>query len=128
MQVGELAARAGISPDAIRLYEARGLLQADRRGNGYRDFPETALPMVRLIRQAQALGFTLREIGDVVGSLQGELSADQVAAILVDRISEIDRRIAEMTELRRVLSRRLAAVCPIGIGAGGARQRAKPRP
>lgn len=102
MQIGRLARAAGVSVDTIRLYEARGMIRADRRANGYRDFTDEALVVVRLIRQGQALGFSLREIAEVLHGLQGEMSAEAVTDLLVARIA------AEILASRRC---RRCAVC-----------------
>ncbi len=54
MQIGELAAATGLSRDALRFYEARGLLTARRRGNGYRDYPPEAVEWLCYLRTAQS--------------------------------------------------------------------------
>lgn len=113
MQVGVLARTAGVSVDAIRLYEARGLIRSERRANGYRDFPDTALDLVRLIRLGQGLGFSLAEIAEVLRGLGTGLSAEAVAALLAERIAELDARIGRMQELRGMLVARMTAACPI---------------
>lgn len=92
------------------------MIRADRRANGYRDFTDEALVVVRLIRQGQALGFSLREIAEVLHGLQGEMSAEAVTDLLVARIAEVDTRIASLQALRGLLDMRLQAVCPLGIG------------
>src|SRR3712207_2910410 len=55
MQIGELAAATGLSRDTLRFYEARGLLTARRRGNGYRDYPPEAVEWLCYLRTAQSL-------------------------------------------------------------------------
>lgn len=62
MQIGELALATGLSPDALRYYERRGLLRARRRGNGYREYPLEAVEWLGYVRTAQGLGFSLAEI------------------------------------------------------------------
>ena len=118
MRIGVLARAAEVSVDAVRLYEARGLIRADRRANGYRDFPDEALAVVRLIRQGQRLGFTLRDIGEVLANLNGGGSAQDVAALLTTRIAEVNARIASLHALRGLLEAQLQAACPLGIGRG----------
>lgn len=98
MRIGELARRAGVSPDTLRFYEARGLIAADRRSNGYRDYPTGELARLALIRQAKALGFSLAEIGVLLDQIGGEPA--EVAALLQPKLDEIDARIAAMTSLR----------------------------
>jgi MerR family copper efflux transcriptional regulator len=118
MRIGVLARKVGVSVDAIRLYEARGLIRADRRGNGYRDFPEATLELLRLIRLGQSLGFSLAEIGEVLREVGGGMAAEEVAALLGQRIAAVDARIAALQELRGLLSARLQAACPLLVSAG----------
>jgi MerR family copper efflux transcriptional regulator len=118
MRIGELAERAGVSCDTLRLYERQGLIQADRRANGYRDFPAQMLEVVQLIRLAQSLGFTLAEIGGLMRGMAGAMSQEEVAALLRDKLAEIDGRIAGLQELRGVIAARLEQACPLGWGTG----------
>ena len=116
MKIGELSAATGVSRDALRLYERRGLIRADRRDNGYRDYPETAETLVGIIRQAQALGFTLAEIGEITASLSsGHLGSDAIAALLRDKIALLDARLQQMTDLRALLLDRLETACPLQL-------------
>ena len=62
MYIGEIARLAGTSPKALRHYEALGLLGDVRRSGAYRVYTQQDLAQVRLIRQAQALGFRLAEL------------------------------------------------------------------
>jgi MerR family transcriptional regulator, copper efflux regulator len=118
MRIGVLARMADVSVDALRLYEARGLIRADRRANGYRDFPDITPDLVRLIRLGQRLGFTLAEIGDVLRGLRGGLPLDEVRGLLEARIATVDRRIADLQSLRQMLSDRLDAACPLILPTG----------
>jgi MerR family transcriptional regulator, copper efflux regulator len=119
MRIGTLARSVGVSVDAIRIYEARGLIRSDRRSNGYRDFPEVTVEQVRLIRLGQSLGFSLAEIGDVLRGVTGSLPAEEVRALLAERVSAVDNRIANLTELRGLLSARMEAACPLVLTVSG---------
>lgn len=66
-RIGALAALTGATPKALRLYEAEGLLPAPRRQGTYRVYDALHLDTVRLIRTAQALGFSLRELKALAG-------------------------------------------------------------
>ena len=118
MRIGRLAGEVGVSVDAVRIYERMGLVRAVRAPNGYRDFPDEAVTILRLVRQAQALGFSLREIGRVLGGLDGTLPVEDVRALLTDRIAAVDRQLQELTALRALLAARLSDVCALGLGPG----------
>lgn len=125
MQIGELAEATGISRDTLRYYEKRGLLQARRGSNGYRDYPAEAADLLRYIRTAQALGFTLQEIEADLPLLAapGGDSAAAVRAALQAKLAEIDRRIDGLQGLRGELARRITeqmAECPLRAGAASA--------
>ena len=107
LRIGDLAARAGVSVDALRYYERRGLLRpTGRRASGYREYPPEAAGLVRFIKRAQALGFSLAEVEELV-----RLRADarQPAAALAARdvarakIEDIDERVRQLTALRGAL-------------------------
>jgi len=118
MQIGELAEATGISRDTLRYYEKRGLLQARRGSNGYRDYPAEAADWLRYIRTAQALGFTLQEIEADLPLLMAPASdsAAAIRAALQAKMAEIDRRIDGLQALRGELARRITAQmaeCPL---------------
>jgi DNA-binding transcriptional MerR regulator len=117
MQIGELAAATGLSRDALRFYEARGLLSARRRGNGYRDYPAEAVEWLCYLRTAQALGFTLAEIEQGMPLLADPAtSSTELRAALERKLADIDARIAGLAQLRTALALRLAeplGACPL---------------
>jgi len=114
MRIGELAAQAGLSTDAIRFYERRGLLDSRRLPNGYRDFPAEAVPWLRYVRTAQALGFSLAEIARVGERLRDAPdTAAELSALFAEKIRLIDSRMAELTALRAELAARVDTGCPL---------------
>lgn len=67
LTIGQLAKMAGVHVQTVRYYERRNLLQpTDRKASGYRMYGDDALKRLRFIKNAQALGFTLREINDLL--------------------------------------------------------------
>jgi MerR family transcriptional regulator, copper efflux regulator len=125
MQIGELAEATGISRDTLRYYEKRGLLAARRGSNGYRDYPAEAADLLRYIRTAQALGFTLQEIEADLPLLSAPAgdSAAALRAALQAKLAEIDRRIDGLQALRGALAHRLSvqlADCPLRPGEAAA--------
>src|SRR5712692_10060167 len=106
-QIGELAARSGITPDALRYYERLGLLQAPRRTRGgFRVYPAETLDRLRFIKQAQTVGLTLHEIGELVGYQdQGGLRrCRHVRDLLRGKLVELQAKIMELEEFRNTLS------------------------
>ncbi|WP_411280453.1 heavy metal-responsive transcriptional regulator [Gemmatimonas sp.] len=121
LRIGDLAALAGVSADTLRYYERRGLLQpASRRASGYREFPPEAARLVRFIKHAQALGFSLAEVEELIrlrasGQPGPGLEARHVA---VAKIRDIDERVRQLGALRTALAG-LVAQCDQTCGADG---------
>lgn len=111
LQIGDLAARTGVSIDTVRYYERRRLLPpASRTGGGYRLFPAETVERIRFIKQAQGLGFTLDEIGQLLsGDGKGAEECRDVRDLLRAKLSELDERMTAMREFRKTLARQLAA-------------------
>lgn len=104
MRIGELAARAGASTRALRYYEARGLLRADRGANGYRAYDETELRVVREIRSLLEVGLDLDDTRPFVACLRaghetGDVCPDSVA-VLRRKLAELDGCLARLTAIR----------------------------
>lgn len=114
LSIGDLANATGVSRDGLRFYEARGLLRARRRSNGYRAYPSEAVELVRYIRTAQQLGFTLAEIGEGMAQVWQQPDTDAaVTALLRDKLSAIDARIVSLQATRDALAARLGMPCPL---------------
>src|SRR2546426_191926 len=94
MRIGEFARKAGMEAQTIRLYERRRILPAPRRtASGYRIYETADLENLRLVQRCQELGFTLREIRELLGLHRA------VAALTTERPQEM-RRIAELARQR----------------------------
>lgn len=91
MYFGELAQRAGATPKAIRLYESMGLLGRVVRRGAYRVYTEQHVTQVRLIKQAQAMGFKLAEVAP---SMQG----GRVEPDWATMAEQVDQRRAEIAQ------------------------------
>jgi DNA-binding transcriptional MerR regulator len=104
MRIGELARRAGASARSIRYYEEQGLLVARRRDNGYRDYDEADLLLVREIRSLLVNGFDLDEIRPFVDCLHAGIQARRACPGGIDvyrrKLEELDSRIRELQDLR----------------------------
>ncbi|MEU9509134.1 redoxin family protein [Micromonospora sp. NPDC048170] len=111
MRIGELARRAGVTPKAVRHYESLGLIVAARKANGYRDFREHDVRLVREIRLLGQLGIRADRTRPFLECLAaGGEHADDCPASLAgyrDAIDDLTGRIAELTARRTALTRRL---------------------
>lgn len=107
LKIGELARAADVGVETIRYYERRGLLaRPPRRASGYRQYPPQAVHRVRFIRRAQALGFTLREIEELLAlRVDDERSCADVRALARAKLEDIERRVAELQQMGRALER-----------------------
>ena len=103
--IGFAAKTAGIKVDTVRYYESEGLLsKAARTASGYRLYTELDVERLRFIRQAKALGFTLKDIADLLRFQDGEVSREQVRVLAKARIDDLTRKIQELTAIRDALS------------------------
>ena len=111
LQIGEVAARAGVSIDTVRFYERRRLLPpAARTGGGFRLFPAETVKRIRFIKEAQGLGFSLEEIERLLtGGGKGAAECRGVRDLLRATLTELDERMKAMGEFRETLARHLAA-------------------
>lgn len=114
MQIGTLASETGLSRDALRFYEERGLIRSTRSANSYRSYAPETVQLVGYIRTAQRLGFSLAEIGENLPALwSSDTPVQAVAALLAEKVNMIDRKIEELAELKRALLERVTQVCPL---------------
>ena len=106
MTVGALARAASCTPHTVRFYEREGLLlPPPRTSAGYRRYGQDALDRLRFIEGAQRLGLRLREIRDLLKVRdEGSCPCGEAAVLLRDRITELDRQIDELVELRGTLA------------------------
>lgn len=105
MNIGKLADATGVSPDTLRYYEKEGLIAPPKRaGNGYRHYDESHVSRVGFVRSAQALGFSLAEIREIVPQLDaGTFRRHEIEARLHTKLAEIDAHIRQLEHLRREL-------------------------
>ncbi|MFP3978909.1 MULTISPECIES: MerR family transcriptional regulator [Marinobacter] len=105
MKISELELHTGVSRHTLRYYEKQGLLrEVSRRDNNYRDYPEQAVQRVHMVRQLKDLGFSLKEIGDVLDALRKDtLDCAQGALLMAQKRAVVDEKIAELKSLRQML-------------------------
>lgn len=104
MNIGSAAQQSGLPPKTIRYYEDIGLLTADRAANGYRDYSSEDVHRLRFLQRSRSLGFSVEECRQLLSLYtdRDRASAD-VKAIAIEKLGEIDRKIAELTGLRELL-------------------------
>lgn len=105
LKIGDVARRAGITVDAVRFYERRGVLPAPvRRASGYRQYSKATIERIRFAKSLQALGFTLDEIADVLRAVDaGVASCERERPRFETVLARIDEKIGELSAIRRDL-------------------------
>ena len=104
MNIGDASERSGLPPKTIRYYEDIQLLKPARGGNGYRDYSNEDIHRLRFLQRSRSLGFSVEECRQLL-SLYGDKARESadVKAIAEARLTEIDRKIAELQGLRKTL-------------------------
>jgi MerR family copper efflux transcriptional regulator len=107
MRIGELAERTGVSVQTVRYYERRGLLpKPDRTTSGYRAYDTGDLQRLGFILRAKTLGFTLSEIAELLDlRVDPHSTADDVRRRAREKIADVEARMRDLRQIRRVLSR-----------------------
>lgn len=110
--IGEAAARSGVSAKMLRHYESLGLLpQVARTEAGYRLYSDKEVHTLRFIRRARDLGFSIAEITELLKLWQNRgRASSEVKRIALAHVADLDRRLAEMTAMKRSLEA-LASCC-----------------
>ncbi|MDZ7936847.1 MAG: MerR family transcriptional regulator [Rhodoferax sp.] len=103
MLIGQLAQLAGTTPKAIRLYETKGLLGSVPRNGVYRTYSDKHLTQVRLIRQAQGMGFKLADVAQSMHSQRAEPDWARMAEMVDARRVAIAQQIQQLRQLDRQL-------------------------
>lgn len=121
MNIGEAAQASGLPAKTIRYYEDIGLVVADRRGNGYRDYAQEHVYKLRFVQRARSLGFSVDECRNLLSLYEDRQRASaEVKQLAETRLADIDRKIEELRSMRDTLSRLVDACrgdhrpdCPI---------------
>jgi DNA-binding transcriptional MerR regulator len=121
MRIGELAGRVGVNPKTIRYYESIGVLpEPERTASGYRDYDEGYVDRLTFVRTAQRLGIMLDEVREILTFRQrGEAPCGYVRQVLDTQVASIDRRIAELQQMRSQLVELVAEADSLPPAAAG---------
>ena len=113
LTVGELAARSGVAPSALRFYEERGLIEAERTAAGHRRFERAMIRRVAFVVFAQRVGLSLEEIGAELERLPSGRTPRRAdwAKLSASWTARIDERIAELERLREGLTECIGCGC-----------------
>lgn len=112
LTIGQLAREAGVNRETIRFYERRGLItKPPRPASGYRLYPTETVRRVRFIRHAKELGFSLKEISELLSlRLDPEVTCIEVKKRAEDKLRDIEGKIQALQGMRGVLAE-LAGEC-----------------
>jgi MerR family transcriptional regulator, copper efflux regulator len=130
MHIGSVAKKIGLTPDAIRFYERNALLpRPPRSAGGFREFADTDVQTLGFIRQVQGLGFTLKEVRELLELRQRRLQpCAPVRRRLEQKLIHVHRKLADLQKLEQDLRaalrtcnkklRQRSTHCPLLAGAG----------
>jgi len=116
--IGEIARECGVNVETIRFYERNGLIPIPPRpAAGFRQYPEETVGRIRFIRRSKALGFTLREIEELLSlRVDTGTTCDRVRQRTEAKIADIERKIEALAEIKKTLLK-LSAACRGGHGS-----------
>src|SRR5688572_23247532 len=105
MTIGQLAKRAGVGVEIVRFYQRRGLFpEPPRHGRGFREYPSECLDLLRFIRRARGLGFSLKEVEKLIALRRRGKEASEVTAMLAEKAGDVERKMRELAEVRTTLA------------------------
>jgi MerR family copper efflux transcriptional regulator len=104
--IGKAAMRAGVSTKTIRFYEEAGLIKAVERGsNRYRSYSQADIEMLRFVRRARTLGFSLKDVASLLELYSNHKRASRdVKRLALRHVADLDRKLAELTAIRDTIA------------------------
>jgi Cu(I)-responsive transcriptional regulator len=103
--IGEVAAQTGVPAKTIRYYESTGLIpEAERAANGYRMYGERAVHLLRFVKRARDLGFSVDDVSNLLALWANDSrESSEVKKLAVAHLAEIDKKIDALEELRATM-------------------------
>lgn len=115
LTIGKLADAAGVSVETIRYYQRRGLLDEPAKPlGGHRRYPDEMVKRLRFIKRAQALGFTLTEVGGLL-TLDASCTCAETRALAERKLALIEQKMVDLAAMQHVLGD-LVQQCDAGDG------------
>lgn len=112
LRSGQVAAAAGVNQQTLRYYERRGLVaEPDRTLGGHRLYPPETVGLLRIIRTAQRLGFTLDEVSELLATSSPRSRPASLRSRAVAKLADVEQRIADLTAIRDTLREAITAGC-----------------
>jgi len=121
LTIGQVAKSSGVGVETVRFYERQGLIaEPPRTKAGYRTYPAEVIARIRFIQRAKQLGFSLREIKELLSlRIEAGTTCDDIRRRAEAKIADIDQKIQSLQRMKKALSD-LAAACrnrgPLTIG------------
>jgi Hg(II)-responsive transcriptional regulator len=105
LKIGRVAKESGTGIETIRFYEKSGLIsEPPRRESGYREYPKETIGRLRFIRRAKELGFSLKEISDMLTlSSSGKGTCGNIRKRATDKIQQVAEKIADLKRIQSAL-------------------------
>ncbi len=112
LKTGELAKRAGVNIETLRFYERKGLLpKPPQRASGYREYPTESIALIRFIKRAQELGFSLAEVRELLAlRVQPGTTCAEVRERAEHKLLDVRQKIADLKAIERALNK-VTATC-----------------
>jgi MerR family mercuric resistance operon transcriptional regulator len=112
LKIGQVAGRTGLGVETIRFYERQGLIdEPPRRQSGYREYPEGVVTRIRFIKRAKELGFSLREIRELLDlRMRPDTTCAELKQQVTAKTAEVAGKLRDLERIHAALSR-LAECC-----------------
>ncbi len=116
LTIGQIAKQADVGVETVRFYERKGLLEEpERKPSGYRQYDETVVQRLEFIRRAKELGFTLKEIKELLSlKLDPTTTCSDVKARAESKIEDIESKIRTLRQMKRSLVKLTKSCCGSG--------------